>query len=750
MAMAGRSEGNLGSLLRMFQSEYFDIHMLMHFYLNAKKLEEVEFYLPQVCKQLIERGSRSLERFILHLCIQNTNVGLKAYWQFQSAREEAAEDQVDFLDKLAHECEMAIVNGEQKLANFDGVAFDGMEITPIFNIPIEDLTVQKKKKKQKAAKNIENQENGVGHQESPSSEKVIEADQKIFQSFINKQLRAEFFNYQIRFAEFLVETSINLKQYEVTERNVHLHKALDDLNKWIDEERVNHAENGDYARVIFRGAYLPFEEMSEHPWQILNISVDASTCFSTRARVPFKIVFETISMLELQDLDVGSRSTSVIDEDEKVEVPLRSERVGRKSFSTADDHLDVEVHPIVKSMSMSIPHCETEGSGGESYRGIGEFFEKIQLQEQRTHSVDESSRGSPTKSKDNLTVVVPENDVEQVKKIVRNSDLSPKGRKKKLKTRSAGNSPVNKHSVSKFDFADMREVSKFIRKHHAIPNFEIIDQKPLLQSPWGQKWEDAKQKILENSLYAHLPTYQIRSYIVKGADDVRQEHMVMQVMRRLKSIFEQAELPIFLRPYDILITSSDSGIIECINDGQSLDSIKKSHPDYTSLLNYYLEIHGQNFEEAQKNFTESLAGYSLLTYLLLIKDRHNANILFDSQGHIIHIDFGFVISNSPGGVGFESAPFKLTAEMVELMGGPESEMYFYFKALLLKAIIALRKHTDSLILLVESMMKDSKFPCFANAETGLALLKERMNFNMIDHQCYLLVERLVDESCDNW
>jgi Phosphatidylinositol 3- and 4-kinase len=66
------------------------------------------------------------------------------------------------------------------------------------------------------------------------------------------------------------------------------------------------------------------------------------------------------------------------------------------------------------------------------------------------------------------------------------------------------------------------------------------------------------------------------------------------------------------------------------------------------------------YARAQDNFVRSLAGYSIITYLLQVKDRHNANIMLTTRGHIVHIDFGYILGDSPGLWTHETAPFKLT------------------------------------------------------------------------------------------
>lgn len=119
--------------------------------------------------------------------------------------------------------------------------------------------------------------------------------------------------------------------------------------------------------------------------------------------------------------------------------------------------------------------------------------------------------------------------------------------------------------------------------------------------------------------------------------------------------------------------------------------------------------------QARNNFLKSMAAYSVVSYILQIKDRHNGNMLIDDFGHIVHIDFGFIFDISPGGgLRFERAPFKLSDEMLVLMGGdPTAEPFKWFVEYTAKAYLAVRQHMESIITLV-TLCIDTGFPCFTD------------------------------------
>ena len=100
--------------------------------------------------------------------------------------------------------------------------------------------------------------------------------------------------------------------------------------------------------------------------------------------------------------------------------------------------------------------------------------------------------------------------------------------------------------------------------------------------------------------------------------------------------------------------------------------------------------------------------------------------MIDRKGHLIHIDFGFMLQNSPGGMNFEGAPFKLTQEYIELMNGTESDLFEFFMSLLTAGLIEIRRNLEDLTRFITIMMKNSVMPCFKTPETVAAEIEARL------------------------
>jgi len=142
-----------------------------------------------------------------------------------------------------------------------------------------------------------------------------------------------------------------------------------------------------------------------------------------------------------------------------------------------------------------------------------------------------------------------------------------------------------------------------------------------------------------------------------------------------------------------------------------------------------------------------MAAYCVVCYFLQIKDRHNGNIMITANGSIAHIDFGFMLSNSPGGnLNFENCPFKLTTEYVQVMG----EHYNYFTVMVIRGFLEARKHAQKIVALVETVMQGSNMACFLGGPQTLDNLLARFLLDKGEEECVEYVMGLIDESLNNW
>ncbi|KAM0789960.1 hypothetical protein ACM66B_005295 [Microbotryomycetes sp. NB124-2] len=278
---------------------------------------------------------------------------------------------------------------------------------------------------------------------------------------------------------------------------------------------------------------------------------------------------------------------------------------------------------------------------------------------------------------------------------------------------------------------------------------------------FAESWSSKVARIRGASPYGHLANWNVISVIVKTGADLRQEQFAVQLIREFGRIWQEERLPAWVCYFRILVTSERSGLIETITDTVSVHSIKKEayaqraadgsqvFPAFT-LYDHYVNTYGPidspKFRKAQDAFCKSLASYSVICYLLQLKDRHNGNILIDKDGHIIHIDFGFILSNSPGSIGFEMAPFKLPQDYIDILGGFESDKFQEFKALFKRLFQAARKHAERIITLVELMQKDSPLPCFSAGEQTAQQLRERFVLSLTQSQVEEFCDRLVINS----
>lgn len=278
---------------------------------------------------------------------------------------------------------------------------------------------------------------------------------------------------------------------------------------------------------------------------------------------------------------------------------------------------------------------------------------------------------------------------------------------------------------------------------------------------------------------------QIYPVIFKEGDDLRQDQLVLEIIDLIDRIWKRNKLDLRLTRYKVLATSVNTGLVQFIpslplstilseNNGNlraylsslsqptTTDRMAKSEFDTLSIDP---QIHD--------NYLRSSAGYSVITYILGVGDRHLENLLLSESGHLFHVDFTFVFGRDPKPF---PPPMKLCKEMVEAMSGVPLKFdgqqqsypmeYRKFKRLCFTGFTLLRRNARELItsigLLSHSGTADLSplatpsdlptAPQHHSVELGphvsraVLFVQERLMMDLTEEEALARFDQLIDES----
>lgn len=245
------------------------------------------------------------------------------------------------------------------------------------------------------------------------------------------------------------------------------------------------------------------------------------------------------------------------------------------------------------------------------------------------------------------------------------------------------------------------------------------------------------------------PPPQTRRIMFKKGDDLKQDQLIMQMFSLMDTLLKQVNLDLKLLTYKILALSQDMGIMEFVLNSDAVSGINKK---YNNDIQAFLKEKNPDpngpygmTKECMDNWVKSCAGCCVTTYILGIGDRHLDNLMIKENGQLFHIDFGYAFGNDPKPL---PPPFRLTNNMIDAMGGQNSEHYSRFKSFCYQAFNWLRKSAN-LILNLLSLMGDAGIMDIGkrqDIDKVLSVVELRFHLEKTDEEAEHLFATLINEA----
>lgn len=188
---------------------------------------------------------------------------------------------------------------------------------------------------------------------------------------------------------------------------------------------------------------------------------------------------------------------------------------------------------------------------------------------------------------------------------------------------------------------------------------------------------------------------EIFSAILKVGDDMRQDALALSLITFMDDRLKKYGYDLCMTPYRVLPMSLTYGMCEFVVGAKAVSKVLEQNQ---GTIEKYLEG-----EEAREVFIKSCAGYSVISYVLGVGDRHLDNLLVSKKGNFLHVDFGFMFGKDPKPI---PGKVRVVQEMTQAMGTEGTERFLRLCSI---AFVAVR-HTADEILCSLSLMMDAQLP----------------------------------------
>lgn len=245
--------------------------------------------------------------------------------------------------------------------------------------------------------------------------------------------------------------------------------------------------------------------------------------------------------------------------------------------------------------------------------------------------------------------------------------------------------------------------------------------------------------------------------IYKIGDDLRQDAIVVQLIRIINEIWLSKQLDLRIMIYKVLPTGLDRGIIELVPRCSTLreiqvqiEGIRGVYSD--DVVHKWLVRHNQEefrYKQAVENFRRSCAGWAVISYVLGFGDRHNDNIMISTSGHVFHIDYGKYMGDKQRAIGInrDRVPFILVFQMVTVINeGNSKNKSTYFQQFIddaCKALNYLRQNSTLLLNII-------RFMCCSDIKgmniDSVAFVRSNLMLDVDDVQATMAFTRMIEET----